>query len=449
MSWNLAAGEGLFNVISGLDSDAIDYPDGRVCEYELLSPTKISGAYSIASSSDNLSSLDASVSFVLLAPEPVRKRSPLASAAIWIGLWIACFEIAFRIFQPLQYFETPWLTFASDDPVGLKVAQLQSPVPFDNLILSSSLGNQLSLADFDGRIPRITALPADYTKAIALDRALLGAGGINCNTINMSFAGGYISEQLLLFEEALSSGHKPKLLLLLLAPRDFIAKSMQKRIYKYIARRADPSRSFTFGSNPMNDFALALESCELLRQRQHIETILQLYACAGWHRAPDTYYATHTDEYWRNFKLPKIKLPSLLPQDPAEEERIRRRRVHNNYTHEYMPFNHEMYAVQKSRLQVLLAGAQKAGVETVVVNMPRTMANGRLLPDEFNSEFVNMLARASSEHHARFIDFNGTPVFSDADFEDDVHLTWRGAQKFITALSERLTSNDKESDRLK
>lgn len=361
---------------------------------------------------------------------------------LWIVLALVLIELSMRLLNPTSLFGSASISFAENDPLAPLIQSL-STEKSDILLLSSSLGNQLKLADGIKREPNAPIGP-NYFWAKTLDKQLSSQLHVRTTAMNLSFGGAFVSEYLLLLQQALDAGNTPKLLILLIAPRDFIANSYSQptHLSRFFSRQYSCERNFSFGTNLANDVQLITDQLSVCNQRPAVKSVVERTACGALHRVPNTYYASRPQLYWDTFVAPTLNVKSSTsPKPEAVDLEAYRRRIRLDYERAYTPLNRDLWKRQSSRLATLLQLARANSITTLVINMPRTSKNDELLCADFRREYTSVLQSTSERYGAKFVDFNERRLFEDSEFVDDVHLSDAGAAKCMNIIAKTITDD--------
>lgn len=110
------------------------------------------------------------------------------------------------------------------------------------------------------------------------------------------------------------------------------------------------------------------------------------------------------------------------------------------YLMRYQPFRPKLFDRQSRYLNRFLSEARQRGFETVLVNMPLTADNLRLLPEGVYDRYLSTVKNAAVRHGAHFLDFNASGNFGQKDFCDPVHLHGIAGQKFLRLLAAEISA---------
>ena len=178
-------------------------------------------------------------------------------------------------------------------------------------------------------------------------------------------------------------------------------------------------------------------------------------------RSGKTFNAT-LFEHWLqalapNYYFPESTIPDWLLRQISlslpEDNRLRqwivqpiRKKGHElkdnqaEYEQRYRPFRPALFKFQLHYYQDVLEQARLQGSQLLIVNMPLTEANLRLLPLGVYKQYLSQVRTLAEKHQAHFLDLNDGHSFSDKDFSDPVHLNGSGAIKFMNTVAKSLYS---------
>lgn len=108
------------------------------------------------------------------------------------------------------------------------------------------------------------------------------------------------------------------------------------------------------------------------------------------------------------------------------------------YLLSYRPFRQRFYDVQFNFLERFLRITRERGIPVVFINMPLRNDNFEAMMPGFYARYQSDLKTLASKYGASLIDMNGSQIFGNQDFTDQVHLNGRGACKFVDAVAPRL-----------
>jgi hypothetical protein len=374
------------------------------------------------------------------------------SVAIWLIAWLVAADFCAAWLKPLRYVDTPSVILEDQDPLDDKVQALSSQhTHFNILMLGSSLLAATSSADFVRDSSKDCHISLNfYTRSRTLDGLLNGLIHIPAKSFNMGIAACMVDEDRLLLEKALREGKKPKMLLLLLAPRDFLDNT-HGHVFKYLQSKRPFWEKLNCDGTPQQIFERAALSISIIyaRRGQYMQVLEQM-VCGWLHRAPNLFYASRGPGYWEDFSAPKFTLRHAARTDisasqtigfTASAKSLALKKMLSYYRNAYLPLNHDRMTHELQSLNKLLDEATQNKILTVVVNMPRGSLNEALLPADFACTYKDMLRRTCQAHAVKFTDFQDNPEFSDEDYTDGVHLSPKGSAKFYTLLSTQLAAN--------
>ncbi|MDR3617393.1 MAG: DUF1574 family protein [Candidatus Obscuribacterales bacterium] len=135
----------------------------------------------------------------------------------------------------------------------------------------------------------------------------------------------------------------------------------------------------------------------------------------------------------------------LVPEDsdpychvtPYDESHPNTADFKNCYLVSYNPFRPGLYNPQMKFLDRFLKIAKSRNIQVILVNMPLRKDSFNLMPPNLHNLYMQDAQRIATANGANFVDMQHSG-FNDADYDDQVHLTGRGASKFVELLTPKL-----------
>jgi hypothetical protein len=118
------------------------------------------------------------------------------------------------------------------------------------------------------------------------------------------------------------------------------------------------------------------------------------------------------------------------------------------YQHRWRNWNVPAYGIQKKFFDAYLTTLSQLGIKTVVVGMPCTSLNRKLLPKTFWSEYRDWLTRECQTHGAIWFDLSEDPTFTKKHFLDTVHVNAFGARLLVQKIASLILTNPELSTKL-
>jgi hypothetical protein len=264
-----------------------------------------------------------------------------------------------------------------------------------------------------------------YSQSVYLQKQLQDKFGLTLRIKNLGVASSIMSDQCGIFKLMLSEGKRPGLLILGLAPRDFLDNSQQKHLQT-------PTRTFI---HEYSQASLLPEKCDpagLLAAGSKI---------------------THRfEKVFGRIRSECTDLACRLTGHPSQAEvnttaaaggdRPNRLVDVETYRKLYNPPNFTMLAQQSNYLEQLLATARENRISVLVINMPLTRENTDTLDRQALAAYQDTLANLTTKYGAGFLNIgSGSADYSLKDFEDCCHLNTRGGEKLYASLVSYLDNN--------
>lgn len=281
--------------------------------------------------------------------------------------------------------------------------------------------------------------------AVALEKDLKEALGVNLKAFNFAVGGAMVSDHLMI-AKALFPQRKPKVVIIGINPRDFIDNCLPS---------ASDTEPFQFlqtyvdlGDLTRDSFSSPLAELEWrMNNYLPIKKIKKLIqgndppTLAG----KSTFTNPGNAAPEQATKVSKEKLMQALSatggQPRPGEWFIPARPPYAfiDNTHEYLQryknSKPAIYPQQKRYFDALLSYLESNNIKTLVVGMPSLAPNRALLPENFWSEFRGSLAMSCTKHDAQWVDLFDSPEFNDGDYLDTVHLNRQGGAKLMKLIA--------------
>jgi hypothetical protein len=303
-------------------------------------------------------------------------------------------------------------------------------------------------ADFSGQ----TLDAVDHPQSVYLEQLLekqLGRSGISC--FNFALPGGMISDDYLIAKSLLTTGQKPKVIVLGLALRDFIDNG--------VGCAADtPTYQFFRHFLPLDDVQdLAVNTLgarleywqnqliflwnkrmelQALAAAQLQDTLSSLMPGITSNGRPEfadsaTIEAPSQNVNSNQLAAKEVRRGTFLI---AANLRVPFQDNSREYKNRYRTSNRQLFDCQKIFLNRLLELTDAAGITTIIVNMPLTQQNMNLMPPGSYSEYKQSLMATASAHRTTVIDLNRSPEFPQEYFNDTAHMNGIGGRKLATEI---------------
>jgi len=315
--------------------------------------------------------------------------------------------------------------------------------PKDNantiLMLGSSLGIfPAALADFKtfGEPKPGADKFLNYSSYRYLDQQISNLTGSQVRTLNLSNQGGMTSEDLLLLKGAFKAGIKPKLVILLTGPRDFLDhqtnKIGQSKLAKALLVRLSQALWNFTETSTANLETLASRFLPIFVQRDAITKFLtkQLkQSIAFISRKP-----------YREKPAPTGGSLESIRDEPGSPEMMEFYRA--NYKIRYLPIDWTRWRLETDALQQIIQFCNNERTPLLVVAMPLSSENRDLLPRDFVSKHRAMLQKLTTSgpqiDSTVLLDLYDSNQFSIDDYMDTVHLRSCGGIKLARQIHKQL-----------
>jgi hypothetical protein len=266
----------------------------------------------------------------------------------------------------------------------------------------------------------------EYSQASYLEKQLKLRFGDDIKVKNLGIAASIMSDHCGIFKMMLAEEKHPRLLILALAPRDFLDNTYKEHL-------KTPTRMFIREFEDPSFVPASFSSLHFLDAVTNIEhrfgkVIAKLRTSSIEIACAVTGHVASVDHY----------RPPAVPHD----ERANELNDLETYRRLYNPPNFKMLASQSEYLREFLVAAKANNIPVLVVNMPVTKENIATLDPVARSIYTSRLKSLTTEFNTPFLDV-GTDtdkLYQKTDFEDCCHLNTAGGEKFFGALVDYLGS---------
>jgi hypothetical protein len=327
--------------------------------------------------------------------------------------------------------------------IDLAVAEFKGQNPPAQVVL---LGSSLVMfpfwamdASFDRNIPNI----AQYHKSVALEASLKKFGLNSVPVFSLASAGQMSSDTYLYVSELLKGPRKPKVIVWGIAPRDFgdenVRSPMATVSFKQIVgleNLASYAPTFLPRFEDRIEF-VANKICYLYGKRWRFQKEVEKslgrlgeYLLKSPGAAVSVVAASATPAV--SSATPVSDMRTLLSGTYEQRWNASIR----EYRSRYRGIAERDLSVQMSCLDRTLKLCKERGIKVVLVNMPLTQTNEKLMPEGFYNRFVGDVQREAAAYGegVTFLDLSKDRQFKDSDYWDTVHMNHTGGAKLVNDI---------------
>lgn len=287
---------------------------------------------------------------------------------------------------------------------------------------------------------------AKYHKAVYLDKLLSEKFGGTFRTYNLAAPGQMPSDAYMTLHAMLKTHQRPDVVVYGVAPRDFYDSSMSSPVdtepFKFLHRlvNLDDSWNKLFKS-PFDKLNFILErDVFLYGNALDISMTVMEKVNETFDKIIPAPTAISAFTYWDRIKLlPAYKAGEIhplavvvRPQDPKAPPTFTDNTP--EYKERYKNPDLKNYRIQHYFLLKLVELCKRERIELVVVNMPITLENIRVLGSYKYMGYVNALRQMAKDKKTRAFDLNDFALYSLNDYADGVHLNAFGGNKLFRQL---------------
>jgi hypothetical protein len=325
------------------------------------------------------------------------------------------------------------------------------------IFISSSLGiAAANMADYEMyKTPNpLSQQATEYSQYRCLDQHIREMADTNTRTVNFSNVAAMISEDLLIAKEAVRLHGKPSLMILAIAPRDFLdhytAAYHRSRLAQILISRQTGYIWDTNKSKQENLDAFVCKIWPYYSQRVEYRDLFIKIACESFNRSESLFSAaTKLDKKSSNQEVKAVTVgpdettnnsqsakPLVLSDDLASEEKLII--FDNDYRGRYLPIDSDRWKHEIDSLKSLTQYCRDKKIPLLIVTMPITQRNQKLLPPDFLSAHTKAVSEIATSSSSRFLDLMADPRFTQSDFSDTVHLRSTGGIKLARIITDEI-----------
>lgn len=242
---------------------------------------------------------------------------------------------------------------------------------------------------------------------------------------DLAVSAGMQSDQYFVLQHYLASGKHPKLIVLGVAPRDFLDNNRKS------ATETPVFRTLSDFSN-LADVAAANAPLKVLDFAA--ECAVHCY------KMRDSYQQT----------VSRLIENRLGRSNSKEDQNIARYEKNPNafaedlavYSAMYLPLNMKSFDYQSKYLERFLQLAQNKNIPVLLIDMPITAQNREILPNQFIKTYNNNLNQVATKYGATLFRPEQDSQFSLSDYDDSVHLNAQGGAKLFNQIAQTIGKVD-------
>lgn len=376
-------------------------------------------------------------------PEPDNLKSVIAkSNAMAVIVVVLLVNLAFAFLNPFgktTLADLPkdhsWISWTTSDFVS-------QPATPDIVFLGSSLLLH-PLTMLDAHHLKRTVDYADYHRSAYTEERIAASMGVKKPIVfNYAMPGGMISDDWIITEAMVRSRKKPKLIVLGICARDFMDCKVRcpgvMPTFKYLSKAINMQPVLDLALPNLTDrtdfvigkIAYLWDVKPAIQELLRGQTRSAIAAC-GVTNGASQFSPEQLD------KLLTADMSAELERGMMVEEPDKERPFTDNtleYLQRYKHRHESLFASEKQFFEKLLIAAKFNDIKVVVVNMPLTTLNVKLMPPGTYNEYLDAVQTLTSRHDAIFADFNDDDRFPSSLFYDTVHMNSVGGKRFVDAL---------------
>lgn len=375
--------------------------------------------------------------------EPTLKRKSiwilvLSSFTCWLIFCMVGLDWVIQTVKPLQYIKTKRYVPLEQNPLVSKL-----PAFFDSnnrpqlLVLGSSLPME-AIARYDAEYTgsfdekNLDAV-RKYTGASYLEHLIAEKNGTSMTAFNLTCVACMASDAELILRRVVEAGRAPQIVIFGIGPRDFIDNIVpavgKTPVCRLLTNRITLPEIIT-QARPLDETRDLLmgQLVYLYKVRGDYKTMLTGWACDLLSHPADLYESNQLA------KIEKQQTQTELPQTAlksSSKPAMKRSQFADlpEWKERYLPANFERFEKEKTSFENMLATCKKNGIRMIVVNMPLTSENKKLIPDKLYARYKNEVCKLPAKFGDELIDLDSNKAFKLSDFYDSAHVNSQGGKK--------------------
>ncbi|HEY9788559.1 MAG TPA: hypothetical protein V6D17_24430 [Candidatus Obscuribacterales bacterium] len=340
---------------------------------------------------------------------------------------------------------------------GNELVMLGSSVLFIPNLLADGCFEGVQLPFFN--IVDYAEFALKHVRAQHVETLLFGAGGKKPQVLDLSTPGAFASDYEMIIDKMIAVGWKPPLVVLALAPRDFIDNTMktQDNLMRYELRRVlgiselVHAESLGTAAQLVNDWVAGNTATFLRDFRSDVRRIAMFIKKRGKRPSAPSHVVVED--------IPgAVQMPTLRTDDKGRMQITRSQlegfyRGHpfgeknklldlNGYNNRYNPPNFKQFEQQAVCLDRLIGKATANGIKVVLVDMPLTEENRALLNPKLAQMYDELLSSSAQKYGLQLIRPQAHEQYSSTtEFCDCCHMNAFGFHKCFSYVASQLRAN--------
>ncbi len=362
----------------------------------------------------------------------------LSSFTCWLIVCIVGLNWFIQVVKPLQYIQTTRYVPLEQNPLVSKLpAFFDSKVRPQLLVLGSSLPME-AIARYDAEYTgsfdekNLNAV-RKYTGARYLEHLIAQKNGAPVTAFNLTCVACMASDAELILRRVVEAGRAPQIVVFGMGPRDFIDNIVpavgKTPVCQLLSNRITLSEIFS-QSRPLDETRDLLlgQLVYLYKVRGDYKTMLTGWACDLFSHPADLFESqqlakiAQKEEVLTSTETGNKASPSIEPKSSQFADL-------GEWKERYLPANFERFEKEKTSFQNMLAICKKNGIRMIVVNMPITQKNRKLIPEKLYARYQSEICTMPALYGDELIDLDANDAFQLSDFYDSAHLNAQGGKK--------------------
>ncbi len=311
----------------------------------------------------------------------------------------------------------------------------------DVVLMGSSLVNSACWAA-DALTTKSPIDCALHHRVVTLEKQLKEKAFVKDPTVlNVSVQGAGACDYYMMTRGLMEGARKPKVLVLGIAPRDFIDNKIHNLgdtepfmfYQRYVNFDDDVARAYT------NPFAKLLGEIEWKIGRLPLRRLHA--AVAGLFCERDSISKTRAQSESQLRTALSSSVSRVFPGDIVVPATLTEGCFDNTreYSSRYKNPHPKHFENQLFFFEETLKRMNAQNIKVLVVDMPTMLRNRAMLPASFWINYTQQMKNVCARQNAQYLFLSASPDFVKKDFVDTVHLNFRGGTKLLNIIAEEIS----------
>ncbi len=276
----------------------------------------------------------------------------------------------------------------------------------------------------------------------------LGIARLTC--FNFALPGGMISDAWIIARALLKAERKPEVIVVCMTARDFMDNKVHcagaTPAFRYLRRFVDTEAVAPLAfPHPWQRAEHYLSKvCYLWEKRLDMQVLLSslltdwLAAATNGIISQGQPYRLDLEDSRRANRPPEIEKGMYMAK--ADEYKPFQDNT-REYRRRFRSSNKKLFAIETEFFRQLLSYARQEQMAVILVNMPLTRLNLKLMPAGVYRDYLHTVSELAGEFSLPFIDLNDEELFPSFYFYDTCHMNAEGGKQLIGKIVDSMAAD--------